>query len=371
MRIKVAILLLVLGIVAGSPSQIRFVQAAPVQQAALPGRLSDAEFWNLASSLSEPGGYFRIVDNFTSNESEVGRLFPRVAALGGPGGVYLGVGPEQNLSYIAALRPAMAFIVDIRRQAAIQHLMFKAVFELSKDRADFISMLFAKPKPADIEPMAPIQQIWGAFANVPTDKSLAAKNHAAVVDRLKTHGFTLTEDESSQLDLVLNAFVQYGPAITTNSGGGGGGRGGNGASFEDLTGWETDDGGQPRSFLSTDENYRFVKTLQEKNLLIPVTGDFGGPKALRAVGKYLHEHNGIVRAFYVSNVESYLFMDGKSETFYENVASLPLNDLSVFIRPYAMRQAGRPEPLCGIVKFLAAAQAGRVRTNNDALSCPQ
>jgi hypothetical protein len=147
--------------------------------------------------------------------------------------------------------------------------------------------------------------------------------------------------------------------------------GGNSASFEDLTGWSLDDTGHPQSFLSTDENYQFVKTLQEKNLVIPVTGDFGGPKALRAIGKYLHEHNGIVRAFYLSNVEQYLFMDGKSETFYENVATLPLNDTSVFIRPYAMRQYAGPDPLCGIVKFLAAAQAGRIRTNNDALRCAQ
>ena len=151
MKIKATLLLLVVGL---------FVQAAPAQQSSLPERLSDADFWNLASSLSEPGGYFRIVDNFTSNENEIGRLFPRVAALEGSGGVYIGVGPEQNLTYIAALRPAMAFVVDIRRQAAIQHLMFKAVFELSKDRADFISMLFAKPKPANIEAKAPIQEIW-------------------------------------------------------------------------------------------------------------------------------------------------------------------------------------------------------------------
>src|SRR5258708_29143145 len=135
MKIKIALLLLAVGIV---------VQAAPVQQPALSDRLSDADFWNLASSLSEPGGYFRIVDNFTSNEMEIGRLFPRVAALGSPGGVYLGVGPEQNLTYIAALRPAMAFVIDIRRQAAIQHLMFKSEFGPSQDRAAFISSVFAK-----------------------------------------------------------------------------------------------------------------------------------------------------------------------------------------------------------------------------------
>ena len=125
-------------------------------------------------------------------------------------------------------------------------------------------------------------------------------------------------------------------------------------------------------FFRQMKNDQFVKkSLQERNLVIPVTGDFGGPKALRAIGKYLHEHNGIVRAFYLSNVEQYLFMDGKSETFYGNVATLPLNDASVFIRPYAMRQYSPPEPLCAIVKFLAAAQAGHVRTNNEALSCPE
>ncbi len=100
------------------------LQTAPATSASLPDHLSDADFWKLESDISEPGGYFRIVDNFTSNENEIGGLFTRLSASGGTGGVYLGVGPEQNLTYIAAVRPAMAFIVDIRRQAVMQHLMF-------------------------------------------------------------------------------------------------------------------------------------------------------------------------------------------------------------------------------------------------------
>jgi hypothetical protein len=358
-------------LLAAVPFQL--VLAAQSPAAKLPDRLSDADFWQLVSSISEPGGYFRIVDNFTSNENEIGRLFPRVAATGAPSGVYLGVGPEQNLTYIAALRPPMAFVIDIRRQAVVQHLMFKAVFEMSKDRADFISLLFSKPRPDGIEAKAPIQDIWIAFSRVRMDKNAAEKNHAAIVDRLKkTHGFTFTDDESSKLDLLLDAFVGYGPEITTNSGGGGGGgRGNNALTFEDLTGWSTDDSGQPRSFLSSDENFQTVKALQEKNLIVPVSGDFGGPKAIRAIGAYLHEHGGTVRAFYVSNVEQYLFQDGHATAFYENVATLPLTDSSVFIRPYALRQAYQADPLCGIVKFLAAAKEGRARGNNDALACPQ
>jgi len=110
----------------------------------LPDRISDSEYWALIQSISEPGGYFRIADNFTSNEAEIGQLFTMLRDRGTRGGVYMGVGPEQNLTYIAAIRPQMAFIVDIRRQAVMQHLMFKAVFELAPDRAEFISLLFSK-----------------------------------------------------------------------------------------------------------------------------------------------------------------------------------------------------------------------------------
>ena len=66
------------------------------------------------------------------------------------GGVYIGVGPEQNFSYIARLRPAMAFIIDIRRENLNLHLFYKALFEVSSDRADFVSRLFSRPRPTGI-----------------------------------------------------------------------------------------------------------------------------------------------------------------------------------------------------------------------------
>jgi hypothetical protein len=368
-RLVIGVLLVIAAAVAPlAESTPTATQAKATAQ--LPNRLSDAEFWKLVSDISEPGGFFRIVDNFTSNENEIAAIFTRLRSAGIQGGVYLGVGPEQNLTYIAAIRPAMAFVVDIRRQAVMQHLMFKAAFEMSKDRADFISLLFAKPRPAGIEGNAPIQQIWNAFLLVRTDPELAAKNHTLIVDRLiKTHQFKFTEDEAAQLDLVLNAFVNYGPSITTNSGGGGGGRGGNALTFADLTGWSLDAANQPQSFLSTDENFQFVKALQDKNLLVPVSGDFGGPKAIRAIGAYLKDHGASVSSFYVSNVEQYLFQDSKQTAFYENVTTLPLTATSVFIRPYSLRRGA--EPLCPMVGFLAAARGGRALSNNDALSCPQ
>jgi hypothetical protein len=350
----------------------RSVRAA-AEESALPARLADADYWKLEQEISEPGGYFRIEDNYTSNEGEVGQLFTMLRETGVKGGVFMGVGPEQNFTYIAAIRPQMAFIVDIRRQAVMQHLMYKAMFELANDRADFISILFAKPRPAGLDSSTTIQNMWEAYRTVRTDSALAAKNYALVVDRLtKTHGFTFTDDENEKLKSVFYAFYAYGPAITTR-GSGGGGFGGRSYDFSDLTGFATDAAGVARSFLSSEENYQYIKMLHEKNLIVPVSGDFGGPKAIRAIGTYLADHHSRVSAFYVSNVEQYLDGDNKLQTFYGNVAALPVDTGSVFIRPYSMRRGGYGGPtrsLCPIGSFIRAANAGLVPNNNSALSCP-
>ena len=95
--------------------------------AVLPERLSAIEFTRLVNDLSEEGGYF-FSDNFTSNEDSYLTVVETMQQLGTAGGAYVGVGPEQNFTYIAKTHPRIAFIVDIRRQAMIQHLMYKAIF---------------------------------------------------------------------------------------------------------------------------------------------------------------------------------------------------------------------------------------------------
>ena len=346
---------------------------APARVAALPARLTDAAFWKLVSDISEPGGYFRIEDNYTSNEREVATVFSMLRQANITGGVYIGVGPEQNFSYIAATRPEMAFIIDIRRQAMVQHLMYKAVFELSKDRADFVSLLFSTPRPAGLDAATPIRQLWEAYYPLAPDMSAVPKTLARIVAHLtKTHGFTLTAQESGQLKGVFEAFSFYGWGISTRGAPGGGGRGGNGATFADLTGYAVNALGQVQSFLSTEEHYRYIKSLHERNLIVPVSGDFGGPRALRGIGAYVRAHGATVSAFYVSNVEQYLFQDGKDRVFYDNVATLPVTPQSVFIRPYSLRNRGGgfgAQSLCPIAPFLGAVRAGRVYSNNDALAC--
>ena len=68
----------------------------------------------------------------------------------------------------------------------------------------------------------------------------------------------------------------------------------------------TDEAGVHRSYLASEDSFSFLKKLESQNLVVPVVGDFGGPKAIRAVGAYLKAHNAFVSTFYLSNVEQYL-----------------------------------------------------------------
>jgi len=103
-------------------------------------------------------------------------------------------------------------------------------------------------------------------------------------------------------------------------------------SFADLI-VATDAEGLNRGFLATEQQYGVVRQLQLRNLIVPIVGDFAGPKALRAVGEYLRDHGAIVSAIYTSNVEQYLFREPhKWRQYYENVATLPVDSTSTFVR---------------------------------------
>src|SRR5580765_5418809 len=132
---------------------------------ALPARLTDQEFWKLVTDLSEPDGTFRS-DNLLSNEVWLQYVIPDLVKSAKPGRVYMGVGPEQNFTYMVALKPTMAFIVDIRRGNLDLHLVYKALFELSADRADFVSRLFSRKRPDGLGATATAAQMFSAYLQV-------------------------------------------------------------------------------------------------------------------------------------------------------------------------------------------------------------
>src|SRR5262249_30946578 len=87
-----------------------------------------------------------------------------------------------------------------------------------------------------------------------------------------------------------------------------------------------------QSYLATEDSFRLVEDLESRNLIVPVVGNFAGPRAVRAVAAYLKHVNATVSAFYVSNVEQYLRQAGTWTEFCRNVATLPLDRASTFIR---------------------------------------
>ena len=324
-------------------------QTAAAQENAvtLPASLSSDEFWQLSTALSEPGGSFRS-ENLVSNEHTYQYVIPLLKATVKPGGVYMGVAPDQNFTYIAATRPRMVFILDIRRGNLLEHLMYKALFEMSADRAEFVSRLFSRPRPAGLKATSSVLELFSAYARVATSESLYKTNAAAMKSWLiQKRGLPLSPDDWQQLESIYYAFFWDGPGLRYTSappgvtgfrGGGGNsfGVGGRFPSYEELI-VQTDFDGVPRSYLASEDNFRFIKGLEEKNLIVPVVGDFAGPKALRSIGRYVREHRSAVMSFYVSNVEQYLFQDRKFEDFARNVKALPVTSDSTFIRSVSNR----------------------------------
>jgi hypothetical protein len=344
MRLMKGVLLLILFSVAAAVGSAAFLQSPST----LPDRLSDKEFWRIFTEFSEPSGDYPY-ENFVTNEETVQDVMPVLTRVTRPGGVYLGVGPEQNFTYVAGIKPRMAFVFDIRRQNAIELLMYKAIFELSPTRQEFVSRLFSIRSPDKVPTTARPNALFLAIDGLKGDKAYYTANLAAIKSSLAKHGFALSADDLKKVEYVYDVFFRGGPQIDYAFA----------SAFpagmapapnyiQAMT--DTDADKKQWSFLATEENYRFVREMQLRNTFIPIVGDFSGPKAIRKVAEYTKQHNAVVSAFYVSNVEAYLGGTGgpvsarigspeKLQRFYETVAELPMDRSSLFIRFVGAPQA--------------------------------
>lgn len=343
-RVAVRQALLLIALAMGAVPQLAVAQGVPA-------RLADSTFWRLMQEYSEPAGTFRS-ENFVSNETSLQWVIPSLTRLVAPGGVYLGVAPDQNFTFIAAVRPSIAFIVDIRHQNAMQHLMYKALIETSPTRADFLAKLFARAPLVGVDSASSVALLFDALAKQSADSVRYRENFAMITNRLvRVHGFALSDTERVSLGCVYGAFFTQGPELTysyasecRNPGPfgypgmprGGGVRGGFRMPTYQAMVMETDSAGVDWSYLASEDRYRVVREMELRNLIVPLTGNFAGPTTLRAVGQWAIAQRARVTTFYVSNVEQYLFQQGDdARHFYENVATLPIDSTSTFIRSFA------------------------------------
>ena len=336
-----------------------------------PDTISDTKFGNLVTSLSEDGGYFWS-NNYISNETSYLHVLDELDARRVEDGVYVGVGPNQNFTYIAALEPQLAFIVDIRRQNMVEHLLFKLLTEDSETRDVYLSRLLARPLTQPLARDATIAEIVAAIESTAPDESFYEKQLAFVLGELENRPeLGLTDQDRYDLQLIYREFFRQGLEIKYDSW--------RSFFFPSLKEFilEIDSHGEHRNWLASDETYRRVREMQLENRIIPIVGDFAGNQAFRRLGRFLDSRRQTVTTFYVSNVEFYLFRQRKWSAFVDNVKQLPTSESSVFIRAYA--NLHRPHPAMvddhitislvqNIHTFLRSARDGRYRTLWDVVT---
>lgn len=313
-------------------------EAQPAAPARSPAEtaLTVEQFAALSEKLSEPNGYFD-TDNLISNESSYLHVLGKLRQMKLTGGAYIGVGPDQSFSYIAQVRPRIAFIVDIRRDNLLQHLLFKSLFATARNRMEYLCLLFGKPVPPDVKAWdaRSVQEIVSYLDKAPAKAELFDKTHAALLAKIKSFGLKLDPSEIETISRLHKAFFAAGLDLKFTSR--------NRPprhyypSYRDLL-LEKDLTGKQASYLTSEDDFRFLQGLEERNLVIPVVGNLAGTHALKQIAQYLHERGERVSAFYTSNVEFYLMRgyrdDDDFDRFARNVQALPRDANSVIIRSY-------------------------------------
>jgi hypothetical protein len=301
---------------------------------------SASQFSDLFDRISEQDGVFWN-DNYVSNEASYLHPLKKMQELGIHGGVYIGVGPNQNLTYIAKVRPRYAFIIDIRRQNAIEHLLFKALFHLANDRAEYLSLLLSRPIAPGMfqRDSCTVEDMVRYFEKAPADPSLFGRTELDVRAYLEgSCQLNLTERDWSVIDRIQLAFYARGLSIKYD--------------YIPVPTYgeflvEKDLDGKMQNFLNSTEDFRFVKKMEEENRVVPIVGNFSGSHALKELGKFLKEKDERVTVFYASNVEQYLIRDLTWPSFIENLKQLPFDDRAVFIRTHWSNYTPHPEEAPG------------------------
>ena len=336
-----------------------------------PESITPAEFSRLTNQISEDAGYFWS-NNYISNETSYLHVLDELATLPLEGGAYIGVGPNQNFTYIAAIRPDLAFIVDIRRQNLLEHLLFKVLIQKSESREDYLSRLLGRPLGVRFSASTPLPEIVTAVEAAPPDKSYFLEQLSQVEVHLRgIPELALTEPDFEEIRQIHGEFFRQGFEIKYDSW--------RSFFFPSLKEFllETDLNSRHRNWLASVEDFEYVREMQRANRIVPLVGDFAGEQALRRLGRVLASKGATVSAFYLSNVEFYLFRQRKWPAFVDNVRELPTDERSVFIRAYA--NLHRPHPkmvddhitvslVQNIHEFLRNASAGRYHSLWDVVT---
>ncbi len=328
-----------------------------------PPAAPDRAFARLVDELSGPETG-PTADNLMSNEDSFPRIARDLARAAPRGSAYLGVGPDQNLTYVAHARPALAFILDHRRRNLLVHLLHKALMAVAPDRAGYLARLTARAPARPVGPEATAEDLVAAFGPGPVERARLDAAVAEVAAALGPLG-VVRDDEWPALATIQARLA--GPGL--------------GARFLALRMYPTlarlmttpARDGRPAHFLAVEALYRSARDLEGEDRVVPVVGDFAAAAPLPRLGDRLRRLGLAVGVLYISDVEFFLLRAGRFAAYAENLGRLPWADGAVVVRT-STREIDHPDRVAGdgattvirpAGRFLADARAGRIRGVDD------
>jgi hypothetical protein len=226
----------------------------------------------------------------------------------------------------------MAIMIDVRRDNLLQHLMYKAIFARSRNRVEYLCRLFGKPIPKTKGwEQRTVKELAEYIDGTPSDPKLFDKTLAQIRRDVSKYGIPVSNTDLETLASIHRAFYSSGLDIRYSSHH----RPPRAIypTYRDLL-LERDLTGQMQNYFNSEDDFQFLKKLQDQDLIVPVVGDLSGPQSVKAIGKYVTDLKEKVSVFYVSNVEFYLARQGTFDKFIENLKTLPIDNRSMIIRSY-------------------------------------
>jgi hypothetical protein len=280
------------------------------------------------------------------------------------GGAYIGVGPDQNFSYIASTRPAVAFIVDIRRDNMLLHLLFKALFALSETRAEYLANLFGRPLPLPREQWrdATIERLVRHVDQTAENPKSIGALRASVSRQIASYSITLSPEDLATIDRFHRRFIHDGPDLRFHSTG----RPPQSyyPTYRELL-LARDPAGRSSNYLAAEPAFQVVRGMQRRDELIPVVGNLAGPHSLTAIGRALGRRRERLSVFYASNVEQYLFRTGSFPRFVENLERIPHDERTLIVRSVFGGWDGSSSHVQPMAQLLRGVSSGRIRGYRD------
>lgn len=327
-------------------------------------------FFELLKWLDEPPTGPSSADNLMTNEDSLASVMDQIRSESPPGTVFLGVGPDQNYTFIATARPIEAYLLDYRKKNQLLHLMHLALIAKSPNRIDYLENYWARRvkvgliSPPNDDHSKTTEKLLLLFRRSELDQQFLAQNIGDVMSELLNSQF-LDANEIEEVGRIQKRLAGPGPE----------------ARFLALKMYPTiaslismkTRAGKPGHWLAGDDYYQEVRELCFQQKIYPVVGDWSGQLCLKKLAAHLNSTEKKVGLVYISDVEFFLLRGNRFSHYIENLARLPLHDEVRIVRT-STREIEHPERIQGssstsivrpLKQFIERARAGRVRRWED------